>query len=242
MYTISHNKRLPVRLTNLLVLPLMFSCVASTEPIPTMSDVEQVFAEKTIREIDNHLRILLNRISDCRKVMTQRQVAMLEKQIVERTFGLRVQAKDGGFEELELVLWKASALKCCATNTVVAMAVASYLGDVRPVEESICKVEFEEARKLDSQLPLGVASNCVRSPIERSIPSSPHLKVCYLKWRDIRNRNAQIRKHRKFVCSAIEPAIRELLSQLSDLERRIFVSEFTRRADLSMSEKSILGM
>ena len=242
VYTISHNKRLPVSLTSLLVLPLVLSSLASTDPVPTLSDVEHVFAEQTIRGTDSSLQILLNRISDCRDVMPQRQVAILEERIVERAFGLRAQTKDGGLGELELVLWKAANLKCCTTNTFAVMAIANYLGNVRPVEESTCKAEFEEARKLDAQCSLETDSNCVRSPIERSIPSSPRLRACYLKWRDIRNRNMQIRKHRKFVCSSIEPAVRELLSQLSDRERQTFVSEFTKRAHLSMSEKTILGM
>ena len=91
--------------------------------------------------------------------------------------GLRIQSKDGDYGDLELVLWKASNLKCCATNASVIMAVASYLGDKRLVDESTCAAEFEEARKLDANLPPDTCGKYVHSPIERSVPSSPHLKV-----------------------------------------------------------------
>lgn len=236
----SHSRFLPVCLSQLLLLTFPNATVA--ESLPSLLDVEQVFAGESVRDMDGNLRKLLDRIASCREAMTYDHVATLEEMIVRRAFGLRIPPKDEDYGELELILWKASNLKCCATNTVVMMAVASYLGDTRLSDESTCAAEFEEARKLDANLPPDTYGKYVRSPIERSVPSSPHLKACHLKWREIRNKNTQIRKHRKFVCSIIEPALKELLTHLDKQARGTFVSEFIRRAGLSPDEKKLLGI
>ena len=238
----SRSKRLSMWLSQLLMSLLAFSPAVGAETLPSLADVGQVFAGNDIKDMDVNLRRLLDRMSDCRGVMAQSHIAALEEQIVKRAFGLRIQSKDGDYGDLELVLWKASNLKCCATNASVIMAVASYLGDTRLVDESVCKVEFEEARILDERLSDDAYGKCARPPIERSIPNSSNLKACHLKWHEIRNRNTQIRKHRKFVCSIIEPAIRELLTHLDKQKKEAFISEFMQQAELSSSEKTLLGM
>ncbi len=236
----SRSRFLPVCLSQLLLLTCPTAAFAET--FPSFSDVEQVFAGGTVKDMDCNLRKLLNRIASCRDAVPHDHVAALEEMIAKRAFGLRISPKDEDYGEVELILWKAANLKCCTTNTSVMMVVASYLGDKRLVNESACKVEFEEARKLDTNLPPDAYGKCARLPIERSVPNSPHLKACYLKWREIRNKNTQIRKHRKFVCSIIEPVLKELLTHLNKREREAFVSEFIRRADLSSSEKTLLGI
>ena len=240
MSTPSLSRFLSICLFQLLLLT--FSNAAAAETFPSLSDVEQVFAEGNAKDMDCNLRKLLNRIDNCRDAMTRDHVAALEEMIVKRAFGLRIPPKDEDYGEVELILWKASNLKCCTTNTVAILAVASYLGDKRLVDESTCAAEFEEARKLDANLPPDACGKYVHSPIERSIPSSPHLKACHLKWYKIRNKNTQIRKHRKFVCSIIEPALKELLTHLDKQARETFMSEFIRQADLSPSERILLGM